>query len=366
MSPLEKPASYGTTGADPLVLGVSASQLSIFFEWVALLPLVIYLAGPGLPYRLVGQAALAKRVVVSFFPRLGILGSISAFLSQSSDFIDRASSVSKLRRTVWDTNWGGAFPCANGAASDILTRYASPSAKEIVIPDDLSTLTSYYIPDHVRVQRKDVSAATKGTKETFRRYQTLYIIDCGIDSDKLKDNIAHSSQHSRAPLIEAIILTSIVGVCVVVILLGLYGTAVALLLGAVFRVTRLLIKVVCRPAYLENSEHSRKQGCMLVAIHENASTWYLYRGCREVVDGLLNKPMILDITAHHMLALITTLRSLAILQLLIMTYVAAQKGWDGIGLLAVLAVAWSLDYLLYNDNQLAKSWLARHSVRMQA
>ncbi|KAJ4861155.1 hypothetical protein T069G_06143 [Trichoderma breve] len=49
-----------------------------------------------------------------------------------------------------------------------------------------------------------------------------------------------------------------------------------------------------------------------------------------------------------------------------MTYVAAQKGWDGVGLLVLIAVAWTLDYALYRDDRLAATWLRREGVSMKA
>lgn len=32
--------------------------------------------------------------------------------------------MGEVNNYVWDVNWGSAFPCANGAASSILTAYA--------------------------------------------------------------------------------------------------------------------------------------------------------------------------------------------------------------------------------------------------
>jgi hypothetical protein len=50
---------------------------------------------------------------------------------------------------------------------------------------------------------------------------------------------------------------------------------------------------------------------MLVAIHENASTWYLYSGSRAVVDTLLNKPTIHSIISPLGMVLPWFLRALA-------------------------------------------------------
>jgi hypothetical protein len=95
-----KPASYGTNGANPPALSIASSNLLIIFEWASLLPFAFYLANSRLSYQLVGQTALAGFISISLFPRLGVLGSIADFLHQGADFLDRASSVSELRRIV--------------------------------------------------------------------------------------------------------------------------------------------------------------------------------------------------------------------------------------------------------------------------
>ncbi|KAF3074774.1 hypothetical protein CFAM422_003051 [Trichoderma lentiforme] len=370
------PASYGTNGADPPVLPVAASQLQIIFEWVGLLPLAIYLSGNGLSHWLVGQTSLAGCIGVSLFPRLGILESLATFLREGADFLDRASSVSELRHTVWDANWGSVFPCANGAASDILTRYAIPKARDIEIPTDLAAL----IAANERVRNPEEGKDNAVTAETrnnpkgqtnenvggphFSRYQTLYILDCTIDAGKRKTDSPFVTWLFF--LVEVLFILSLLGACVSTILLGLYGTAAAILISIAFRMARHSIKVIRPPRYLESNEASHADAYMLTAIHENASTWYLYRGSRAVVDGLVNKPMILDITARPKTALALALRGLALLQLLTMTYVAAQKGWDGVGLLVLIAVAWTLDYALYRDDKLAATWLRREGVSIKA
>ncbi|KAL6871755.1 hypothetical protein HDV57DRAFT_272236 [Trichoderma longibrachiatum] len=369
-------ASWGTDGVPPPILPVAtshSSQLSIFFEWAGILPLAIYLAGTGFSHRLVGQTALAGFITVSLFPRLGVLESVAAFLREGADFLDRASSISELKRTVWDANFGSVFPCANGAASDILARHVIRSAREIEIPQDLAELTRAYElghPDDPVVEEKDGSIKSE-KKETvtvapFRRFQNLYIIDCTINAEQRRGVRAALSASWLSTLVEVVLLLLLLGACAVAALFGLYGTAAAIFLSAVFRVARSYITVITPPGYLENNEPNQVDGCMLAAIHENASTWYLYRGSRAVVDGLLNKPMILDITARPNAMLALTLRALAVLQIVTMTYVAAQKGWDGVGLLVLIVVAWTLDYALYNDDKLAAGWLKRENVSMKA
>ncbi|KAL7815237.1 hypothetical protein V8C26DRAFT_402788 [Trichoderma gracile] len=369
------PASWGTDGVPPPILPVAthhSSQLSVFFEWAGILPLAIYLAGTGFSHRLVGQTALAGFVTVSLFPRLGVLEGIAAFLREGADFLDRASSISELKRTVWDANFGSVFPCANGAASDILARHVIRSAQEIEIPQDLAELTRAYELGltHGGVTEDDDGSTKDEEKNVavapFRRYQTLYIIDCTINAERRRGVRAALSASWLSTLVEVVVVLLLLGACALAALFGLYGTAAAILLSAVFRAARSYIQVITPPGYLENNEPGQVDGCMLAAIHENASTWYLYRGSRAVVDGLLNKPMILDITARPNTMLAFTLRALAVFQIVAMTYVAAQKGWDGVGLLVLIVVAWTLDYVLYNDDKLAAGWLRRENVSMKA
>lgn len=82
---------------------------------------------------------------------------------------------------------------------------------------------------------------------------------------------------------------------------------------------------------------------MLSAAHENASTWYLYVGDRGVIDSLLNKTMLSSPAANRML--VGYFRLAHVLQLLAMTYVAAQKGIDGVSLVLLLLVNYGFQYL---------------------
>lgn len=108
--------------------------------------------------------------------------------------------------------------------------------------------------------------------------------------------------------------------------------------------------------------------CMLVALHENASTCYLYRGSRGVIDGLLNKTMIQAINSPFGAStwMGYFFSFLEVVQLVAMTYVAAQKGWDGVALLALVVVAWAFDSVVYTDDKMAALWLRREGVTMKA
>ncbi|KAK3309841.1 uncharacterized protein B0T15DRAFT_564051 [Chaetomium strumarium] len=318
------PASYGTAAGFPRFLPVSSSGSAVFFEW------------------LVGRTALARRIGTGFFPPVGALAGIA-------DFLDRACSISEVRRTVWDANWSSVFPCANGSASDILTQQA---VHGIPIADVPGTKTS------------PIDATIGVSKSQGRRYQTLYILNCNL--------APHAPTTSANPFASFVLLTTlerfllhiVLGLSSLAILYGLYGTAACLFVTIVFRLLRRLARVTRPPGYLSNNEDMSV--CMLVAIHENASTWYLYCGSRAVVDTLLNKSMIHSITSPLGTVLPWFLRALAAFQLAALTFVAAQKGWDGVGLLAPVTVDWATDRLCYTEGRLARSWMRREGVAVTA
>jgi hypothetical protein len=164
-------------------------------------------------------------------------------------------------------------------------------------------------------------------------------------------------------LYEVVLLLVLLGLAVISILFGVFATAAAIVLTVAFRILRYFIRVTRPSTYLENNEPGAS-GCMLVALHENATTWYLYRGSRAIIDTLLNKSMIEDIAARPNAPLASVARVLATLQLATMTYAAAQKGWDGVGLLAVIIVAWVSDWFLYREHVLAAQWLKHEDVEI--
>ncbi|CAI4214274.1 unnamed protein product [Parascedosporium putredinis] len=330
---MDPPASYGTVGAKPPVLEAAPSNLTIVFEWVALLPLVLYLASNRIPH-----------------------DAISDFLQQPPDFLDRASSASERRRVVWDVNWGSKFPCANGAATDIV---AAHSLRRVGItrvfgvspPDKAGSST---LPDTI-------------LRPDNRRYQTLHLLDC---SSVASGSTSRSTLFSLPGLVQTLntlVLLILVAALVVAVLFGLYGTTAAIFVCIVFRICRHLISINRPGGYLRNKE-GRTPGYMLVALHENASTWYLYRGSRSVIDSLLNKAMIesIDSSLGTAIWLGYLLRVLEILQLVAMTYVAGQKGWDGVALLCLIVAAGVFDLVVYSDNMVATSWFRHEGVAIKA
>lgn len=111
----------------------------IISEWTALIPLISHLASYHNDHQLIGKAAMEGRLRVSLFPRLGTLRGIAELLSGGPNFLDRLSSISEVSNNVWDINGGTTFPCANGAASEIITAYAlhQQTAKVHKMPEDI-------------------------------------------------------------------------------------------------------------------------------------------------------------------------------------------------------------------------------------
>lgn len=132
---------------------------SIVAEWTALIPLVAHLASYRHDHQLAGEAALSGRLNVSLFPRLGVLDGIARLLAGGPDFLDRVSTLGEVSRHVWDVNWGSSFPCANGAASSIITAYALGCAGS----------TTIRMPEHVAATSKtqDPEQSANGTPESL-------------------------------------------------------------------------------------------------------------------------------------------------------------------------------------------------------
>ncbi|KAJ6138958.1 hypothetical protein N7471_005444 [Penicillium samsonianum] len=357
-------ASYGTNDTHPPVLPVSTAGLAIIFEWVALLPLTIYLASSQLTYQLVGRVSLLGSLGVSFFPPLGVLNHIASLLNDRFDFFDRASSISELRRTIWDANWGSVFTCANGAASEIISKHTLSAGHFTEIPQVqlVTNLTS--IQD---IASEKIPIVSEHTENRYRNLQTLHILDF---SHTPKRDIYNTTSLLQSTAIlrvgKVLLLLALLGFCILTVLFGLYGTATCIFIAFAFQVLCQLVQVRRPPGYLYNNEGPTADSCMLAAIHENASTWYLYKGSRAVIDTLLNKPMIESVSSPLGWILPVLLRFLGVLQLLAVTYVAAQKGWDGVALLAVIFASFIFDHLSYNNNRLAHLWLKREGVNIRS
>ena len=111
---------------------------SIVAEWISLIPLIAYLASYRHDHQLAEEAALSDRLNVSLFSRLRILDGIVKLLTKGSEFLDRVSAMSEVSHQMWNVNWDNAFPCANGAASSIITAYA-PQPSRLKLCQDVKT-----------------------------------------------------------------------------------------------------------------------------------------------------------------------------------------------------------------------------------
>jgi hypothetical protein len=67
-------------------------------------------------------------------------------------------------------------------------------------------------------------------------------------------------------------------------------------------------------------------------------------GDRGIIDALLNKPMI-TVDGQVSKWLNVWFRSADVLQLLAMTFAAAQKGWDGVALVILMLFDWAVVFI---------------------
>jgi len=312
-------------------------------------------------------------VGVTLFPKLGILSSIADFLEEGSDYLDRACSMSELRKEVWDANFGSKFPCANGAASEIITSSVLRHAAGTITmpgthaPNSLRPCNKAINSDAPAQQTGPASLQAKAQPQ-FHRYQTLHVLHCSQKPVRpaLSHRIFHCFCHKVA---QVSIFLVLLGGSAISCLFGLYGTGAAVLTSALFHLSRQFIRVIRPDTYLLNNEGDHTAGCMLAGIHQNASTWYLYVGDRGVIDSLLNKSMIQSITTVFgntgTIYLASFLRLLGFMQLLSVTFVAAQRGWDGVGILVLIIIAWVSDLIVYGDNQLTTRWLSSGGISIK-
>lgn len=197
---------------------------------------------------------------------------------------------------------------------------------------------------------------------SFRRYQALHVFDFSRQKPtgsyglyQLVDQVAESY------IFKATRFLLLLGIGVVLCLCGIFGTAVVLLIGVITQVMCQFLEVRRPPGYLDNNENH--SACMLLSSHKNSSMWYLHIGDRGVIDSLLNKTMF-SIPSYGRI-LMHWFRIAHIIQLMAMTFVAAQKGWDGIALLILLLSADAMHWR-YGKHQLARRWLKNEDICVKA
>ena len=329
---------------------------SIITGWSALIPLVSHLADYGEDNRMVGELALEGHLTVGLFPKLGYLDGLRRLLQNGSDFLDKANANSGSTYKVWDVNWGSIFTRANGSAISIITEYALRKHRQPM-----------QMPEKVLAQPGGPSNAAASSvqnksamKDCFRRHQDLHIVRMSRTNHTrtIRGTILLLILSRTGKIAYHLMLT---GLVVLLCFLGAFGSAVIVLNGLV---SKLVCRMLCvkRPSgYLMSNENH--DACMLSAVHDNAQTWYLYMGDRGVVDWLLNKTMLAVPSASSLQTIY--FRSAHILQLLAMTFVAAQKGVDGVCLVVLLIASHSFQ-LLFGGHKLARQWLEAEKLSVDA
>ncbi|KAI4086177.1 MAG: hypothetical protein LQ344_007777 [Seirophora lacunosa] len=310
---------------------------SIITEWSALIPLVAHLAHYGENNRMIGELALEGYFSVGLFPKLGYLDGLRKLLQDGPDFMDRANAEASYK--VWDVNWGSVFTRANGSAITILTEYALRKHRQPIQMPEKVTLHSG--PPPGSLSRANVAPLPKVvTTPSFRRHQDLHVVYMSRNNhtSSIRGTLLLSLLSWTGELMYHLVL---LGLVVVFCLLGAFGTAAVVGTGLVSAMVCKTLQTKRPSGYLSNNE--KHDACMLSAVHDNAQTWYLYMGDRGVIDWMLNKTMLQTPWANRLQ--IAYFRIAHALQISAMTFVAAQKGVDGLCLLVLLALTYGFHYL---------------------
>ncbi|KAL7933257.1 hypothetical protein V8C35DRAFT_305336 [Trichoderma chlorosporum] len=345
-------------------------------EWAAILPLVCHLADQQDDYITTGDVALRGRLSVGLLPRLGTLGGLARLLRRGTTYLDYASVKGGSSRKVWDVKWGSVFPCANGAAIDAISK--SLRSQHRIPLQRMPETQSFPLQwknneksptwDRSVTQPTDLSSRDKqsqiGSKnksdedEPNRRYQILHVYQLYRKQPQgsLRQRLGRLLQSTSAQVMRFVFL---IGFAVFLFLFGSYGTAVIIVCSSVSELMAHSV-LIRRPAgYLKNNENH--DACMLVASHENATEWHLYIGDRAIADTLLNKPMFIVPEGRSAVLVADWFWFADLLQLTAMTFVAAQKGWDGVCLMVVLALHSAISFFMSTQTS-ANNWLEREGV----
>ncbi|KAF2099166.1 hypothetical protein NA57DRAFT_76398 [Rhizodiscina lignyota] len=380
---------------------------NIVAEWAAIIPLVCHLASYRRDYRTLGDVALLGCISLSLFPKLGTLAGLSRLLRRGPEFFDEASTRGGATCTVWDVRWGSVFPCANGAACEFVKDFfrRRRSTPAVTMPESVQEAGSKSRPMSCPIEKspdekgtlrtqasetlqaserarahQEIHAGEESQEATkictssssdsatrhgncvFRRYQTLHVLRARFTT-KRKRSMFDGARRTinfvgiAAMPILSILLVSVLAMC------GAYGTAVIVLCSMISQIAAKNTIIRRPPGYLQSNE-SCEDACMLMAPHQNAQEWTLFIGDRGIVDTLLNKPMIMvqDCRANSVAAAWFTAANL--LQLLAMTFVAGQKGWDGVCLVILMTAEFAFQWRTQSI-RLAKAWVAEAGIDAQ-
>ena len=353
---------FGFSGTSGVSAFISLENIpAIITEWSALVPLVCHLADYGEDHRMVGELSLAGHLTVALFPKLGYLDGISRLLEGVPDFSDRANAKSESSYKVWDVNWGSVFTRANGSAISIVTNYALRYHRDLVeMPEEVLAEPIHLLTPTPAAAPRPVVGTAGPVKPIFRRNQDLHVIRMSRTSQfrSVSKSLLRMVPSRVGEIAYHLML---VGTVVVLCLLGAFGSAAILVNGLLSKLVCRLLRTERPCGYLENNENH--EACMLSAVHENASTWYLYIGDRGVIDWLLNKTMLTTPSASRLQ--VHYFRFAHLLQLLAMTFVAAQKGIDGISLVMLVLANYGFQYI-FGGHHIARRWLQAEGVSVDA
>lgn len=341
---------------------------AIIAEWAALIPLTVYLSSLRSDFELAGEVSLRGRLSVGVVPKLWALGGIAKLLREGEVFFDMANSAGDPLK-VYDVQWGSVFPCYNSAATAAVTACAFNGKEDSpeIMQEDLRAYVLQHKDDFSA--RFPIDTADSGTDEPI---SDVY---CGNDIEGL---VNRKKLYGRRQLLNVIVVNTVekrilrwwvvsimrrpvwlavqlgltLGLTVVLVVCGCVGSGVMLVIGGISRYCAQNTGLKRSSLYLRNREVH--EGCMLVAVHENATVWTLCLGHRGLIDSLLNKPMI-DPGKTSSLVL-AWFRFAEVLQVVAMTFVAGQKGWDGIVLFILVVAVWGFS-ALNGYNKHASRWL---------
>ncbi|KAI1121430.1 hypothetical protein F5Y10DRAFT_256384 [Nemania abortiva] len=355
---------------------------NIVAEWAAIIPLVCHLASQRDDYITTGDVALLGRLSVGIFPRLGTLSGLARLLGRGTKYLDHASTRGGSGRTVWDVKWGSVFPCANGAACAAITKYLisrdrNPpqrmpefrSSEPRDIDREKSSLRSNVAvrPVHSAsgTRVRNFNAKEERAKDQgIRRYQVLHVYQLYRRRREQKQRSLKLRIDQLRLSLPGQIIWFFLLICLAVLLclLGGYGSAALIVCTSVSELVALTVTIHRPTSYLKNNE--THDACMLVASHENATEWHLYIGDRAIADTLLNKPMFAVPGGEWPHVAGRWFWFANLLQYAAMTFVAAQKGWDGVWMVVLLAAHWALRWSLY-DRTMARDWLEREGIEAE-
>ncbi|KKO96953.1 hypothetical protein THAR02_10941 [Trichoderma harzianum] len=348
------------------------------YEWAALIPLTVYLANGRSDYELAGEVSLRGRLSVSFIPKLWALGGLANLLRLGEAFFDSANNEGEVLK-VFDVQHGSVFRCYNSAAASLVakTAFGRHNVRSDISESDLIEWIRKNRDDLERDFRVARFGGLPGSKfeeicenrKQYGRRQVLNIIHVirkqppGQKSAKRSVRgifLPENWKGTVAVYVEIILATALTALLYIV---GCIGSGSLVFIGGISRFCAHNT-VIPRPRqYLWNREKYDK-GLMLVAVHENAAVWTLYHGDRGLIDSLLNKPMIGHLRPTQFRRFVYTwFRCAEVLQVIAMTFVAGQKGWDSLMLL-ILIIAVGGFSKLYRYNMHARNWLHREGFEM--